>query len=437
MTAEEFKDKFRPWLDRLHVHGLYTWLRENKTAIKVLRCKFRYARHIRRIRSKPTNQRIRVLFIVSEIAKWKEQKVYEAMAASDIFEPVVGLSAWNKQSSLGVDQLALVHDRAELFFKRLGVKTVRTVRICEGKKIFCDLSEFKPDIVYYTEPWGPCEKQDPWCVSKYALTVYTPYFTPNYGVLDLDCHQYVHRLLYAYFTLNEEWCNAYKRSLRFVAHSTKFIPTGHPGLDFFANAPNIPPRRNLVIYAPHFSFFNPSSPNYEQHYSTFDKNCREILAYAKAHKEFNWVFKPHPILKEWVISSRFMTANEIAEYYHEWARIGTVCEDGDYQQLFLDSRVLITDCGSFLTEYGSTGRPIIHLVSSANRYKPIFLIKDVYETYYRAHNFDEMYRYFKLIIEDGVDPNREIRLAMVKQAGICNSHSSELILKYIKCLLMP
>ncbi len=428
---KSFRDRFRPLLYKMHLHGLYTWLRENSTVLKVLICKCRYARHVKRLRSKPQEEKIRVLFIVSEIAKWKEQRVYEAMEKSGQFEPIVGLSGWNKQLNLSATELDAVHKRAEDFFVRLGDRTVRTVKTDGDRKEYCDLSEFKPDIVYYTEPWAPCAKQDPWTVSKFALTVYTPYFTPNYGVLSLDCHQYVHRLIYAYFTLNEAWSEAYRHSLRFVAHSTKFVPTGHPGLDFFSDALNILPRKNSVIYAPHFSFYNPNEPEYKQRYSTFDKNRNEILDYAKRHSEFNWIFKPHPVLREWIRSSGLMTQVEVDDYFSEWAKIGTVCEDGDYQDLFLDSRAIITDCGSFLTEYGSTGRPVIHLINSSNTYAPTFLIKNLYENYYKVHNLEEMYKIFKLVLEDWEDPLKQGRIHEANIAGILQSDAATLILEYL------
>ena len=398
---------------------------------EVIVCKFRYARHIKRLRVKPRTKKIRVLFIVSEIAKWKEQKIYEAMKSSDDFEPIIGLSAWNRQRRLSASELDLVHNKAEAFFKKLGDRIVRTVKVERDRKVYCDLREFDPNIVYYTEPWGPCEKQDPWTVSKFAITVYTPYFVPNYGVMSLDCHQFVHRLLYAYFTLNEDWCLAYRRSLRFVAHSTRFVPTGHPTLDYFTDAPNMPSSGDKVIYAPHFSFFNPNSPGYTQRYSTFDKNRNEILEYAKRHQEFNWVFKPHPVLREWVHLSGLMTQKELDAYFDEWAKIGEVCEDGDYQGLFLESRAIITDCGSFLTEYGSTGRPVIHLICAENTYTMTPLIEKLYATYYRVHNFGEMYETFKLVLEERKDPLRESRLEEARKAGILNSNATNSIVSFI------
>lgn len=431
---KNFRDRFRPLLHKLHLHGLYTWLRENSTALAALVCKYRYSRHIKHMQQKPCCEKIRVLFIVSEIAKWKEQRVYEALEKSGQFEPIVGLSAWNRQASLSVKELAAVFDRAEKFFAGMGVKTVRTIDLSCGEKVYRNLYDFKPDIVYYTEPWSPCEKQDPRSVSKYAITVYTPYFTPNYGVLSLDCHQFVHRLLYAYFTLNEQWSDAYRKSLRFVAHSTRFVPTGHPTLDYYADGPKIPPRKGSVIYAPHFSFYNPNNPDYSQRYSTFDKNRNEILAYAKQHPEFTWVFKPHPVLREWIRLSGLMTQKEVDDYFMEWSTIGTVCEDGNYQDLFLDSRAIITDCGSFLTEYGSTGRPVIHLINLDNTYEPTFLIRDLYDTYYKVHNLEEMYATFKLVLENGEDPLLAVRIKEAGKVGILQSNATNSILSYLQKL---
>lgn len=403
----------------------------NDTALKVLICKIRYSRLLNRARAKPRNGKIRVLFIVSEIAKWKEQSVYKAMELDGEFEPIVGLSAWNRQAALTPSELDTVHKRAEAFFDRLGDRHVRTVKVVDGKKVFCDLAEFSPDVVYYTEPWSPCQGQDPYAASKIALTVYTPYFTPNYGRLEWDCHLPLHRMLYGYFCLNEAWGRIFRRSLSCVVHCVKFIPTGHPGLDFLLSLKKVE-NKEYVIYAPHHSFPHPRRADSEQNYSTFDWNHKEILEYAKKHPEFNWVFKPHPVLRAVLVETGFMSKTEVQAYYGEWARIGQICEDADYYDLFLASRVIITDCGSFLTEYGATGRPVIHLVCAKNKMVPIALTKKVYDTYYQVHNLDELYETFKMVIEDRQDPSQSVRLKAIGEAGFCGKNAAENIVNYLK-----
>lgn len=421
----------------LGLYPLSVWFREScfVSAGRAMTCRFHYKKQLERIRAKPRDKKIRVLFIVSEIAKWKEQKVYEQMDKSGVFEPYVGLSAWNTQGGLSPDELNATHARAEKFFDKLGDRHVRTVRVEKGKKIIVDLREFDADVVYYTEPWSPCKGQTPWEVSKFALTFFTPYYVPNYGFLHQECHLPVQRYSYGYFCLGDAWKSLFEKSLRYVSHVCQFIPTGHPALDYFACDARQQLDGGLIIYAPHFSFYNANKPGYKQLYSTFDWNHNEILQYAKSHREFQWVFKPHPLLREWTQSSGLMTRQELDDYYNEWAKVGIVCTDGDYQKLFLDARVMITDCGSFLSEFGSMGKPVIHLKSKRNPRTPIALTKVLYDTYYQVHDLDDMYAMFKLVIEERRDPKRAERLEAAGKVGLFGVNASENIVNYLKEIL--
>ena len=94
-------------------------------------------------------------------------------------------------SSLPIDRADV--QRAEEFFDQLGARHVRTVIYRDGQRGYRDLSDFSPDIVFYTEQWSPCEKQDPYTVSKYALTFFAPYYVGDYCQMQLDCHQQVQR----------------------------------------------------------------------------------------------------------------------------------------------------------------------------------------------------------------------------------------------------
>ena len=411
---------------------------------RVAVCRIRYARHVRRIRRKvAAGGKIRVLFIVSEIAKWKEQKLYEAMDRSPLFEPVVGLSAWNMQSEAMCpnDELEATHRRAEEFFRRLGDRTVRTVTVRNGTRIASDLSEFAPDIVYYTEPWGPCGRQASRHVSRFALTCYSPYYVPNYDEPQQECHLDVHVFLWRYFCIGKFWCKFLGDSFGWFDHTVEFVPAGHPALDFFSEQKGRPPRGNSIVYAPHCSVPHPKVDYFPQYYGTIDWNGQALLDYARKHPEIKWVFKPHPLLKN-VLTGRLTpgvkgiwTDAEVDAYYKAWSEIGTVCTDGDYQDLFLDSRALITDCGSFLTEYGATGRPVIHLICDKNRRVPAAPAKAVYDTYYRVRNLDELHATLKTVVEDMRDPRREERLAAVRKAGIADVNASRNIVGYLQGVL--
>lgn len=404
---------------------------ENRFALQVLRCAWRYRRLSRAAKKKPKDCKIRVLFIVSEIAKWKEQFLYEAMERSGEFYPIVGLSSWNVQHELfmSVEDYERVQACAAQFFSKMGDRFVRTVTVENGKRVYHDLSEFDPDIVFYTEQWCPCKKQYPIDVSKFAFTYFLPYYVPDFGIPRIDCHQTIHQMLTGYFCLGESWAKLYRRSLMFTAHTTRFVSTGHPALDYFYHHRDRMPTGNCVIYAPHFSFAYNRAHDYK--IGTFDWNGREILAYAEAHSEINWVFKPHPNLRRTLKMTRFMDDAEIEAYYLRWAKIGRVSTTSDYQELFMESHVMITDSGSFLPEYGSTGRPVIRLICSESDIKPPRAAQSVYDTYYQVRNLDELHKALKLVVEDGQDPMREVRLSAVRSAGLIDKDASQNIIRHL------
>lgn len=400
-------------------------------ARRVFACKHRYAKVLRRIRRKPNGEKIRVLFVVCEVAKYKCQKLFEEMQDSGVFEPILALSAWNQQSLLSDAQLDVVFDDAEKFFDALGDRCVRTVKT--HPRTCSDLSEFKPDIVFYSEPWAPCGMQSSEFVSRFALTCFVPYYVPNYGDFVVESQQPLHRFLYKYFTL-PFWAGYFRRKSRWWDHASEFVPSGHPALDFFSRQRGRKPVKNYIVFAPHHSIKHPKS-TMPWFLSTFDWTGRPILEYAKQHPEQHWVFKPHPILRKEVVVAGMMTQEEVDAYYAEWERIGTACYDSDYQELFMESCAIITDSGSFMTEAGATGRPVIRLISPANTLTPLPPSKKVYDTYYEVRTLPEMYDVFRTVIEEGKDPKREMRLAAVEESGISSTDASKFIVNYLRRLL--
>ena len=411
---------------------LYQVFFENRKTLQVWACAWRYRKLRKLARCKPKGVKIRVLFIVSEIAKWKEQTLYELMERSDDFYPIVGISAWNNQSAkhLTAYEYEQVQKRAEEFFEKMGDRCVRTVTIENGEWKYHDLSEFNPDIVFYTEQWSPCPKQHPYDVSKYALTCFLPYYVPDFGFPQIDCHSEVSRMAWTFFCLGKSWIWRYRRSMLHVSYAAKYVATGHPALDRFFYERNRAPKEGYVIYAPHFSF--PQAITWDRYcIGTFDWSGIPMLEYAEAHPNVKWVYKPHPVLRRMVIESGFMTEDEFIEYTERWKKIALVSTDSDYQDLFLESRVLITDCGSFLPEYGSTLRPVIRLRCSQDKIVPPKSAKRIYDAYYNVYNLTELQNALSLVVEKHQDPNYDARIAAVYSAKLADEDASKNIVKYL------
>ena len=93
---------------------------------------------------------------------------------------------------------------------------------------------------------------------------------------------------------------------------------------------------------------------------------------------------------------------------------------------------MVTDCGSFLPEYAATGKPLIHLISSTAKVKPMKPAQELFSTFYEAHDLDEMFAVFKTVLEDGDDPKRAVRQKAVAAYNIAGACASGNIMRFLE-----
>ena len=390
-----------------------------------------YPKQIARIKRKVSKgERIKVLFLVDELAKWKAASLYSAMREDARFEPVIGLAFPHFTIGFAPRETQKRIDETEKWFLERGYKTIRLYDALKDK--LQPLERLKPDIVFYPEVWYSVSLHVPSRISRFALTCYIPYFVPNYVVVSLDCQQEMHRLYWRHFVLNDELAEVYRRATADRIMAGQFVGLGHTMFDGLRDScmNNGNCGKKIVIYAPHWTIDHPNNPS-QLKYSTFTVTGRPILEYARSHTEFEWVFKPHPTLYVTLVKTGFMSKDEADGYYSSWEKIGIVCKEGDYMDLFQKSFAMITDCGSFLSEYGATGKPLIHLISSRNDIVPPKPIKALYDTYYKVHDLNEMKTVFADVLEQGNDRNREIRLAAAENLNLVGNNAATNIKDYI------
>lgn len=442
MTSSSAKNRIKVILARIGLltplHRIWAFSRRtidgNLVVWRAWRCRRNYTIALKRIRNKPKGEKIRVLFLVGEPAKWKCQKLYEAMRDSGEFEPLIGLTAWNAQGKqfCSDDMLDSFHKKAEVFFNDLGDQCVRTYGLYPRE--YLELSIFSPDIVFYSEPWCPSRRQSSEIVSKFALTFFIPYFVPSHGSVAHEAQHELHRFLFEYICLNDEWARIYQTAWRKWNSSVSFVGLGHPALDFYLASKESEINKNApIVYAPHYSFPHPGN-QYAWAFSTFDWSGKAILAYAMEHRDMGWVFKPHPLLRVFLEKTGVMAKEEIDAYWNAWAAIGIVCESGDYQRLFLNSRAMVTDSCSFLVEYGATGRPLIHLVRKDNGVVPLPPSKALFDSLYKVENLEQLFNTFECVLEKGLDAKRDERLKAVCAARISGCDASKAIVEHLKGL---
>lgn len=338
----------------------------------------------------------KVIFYVYDCSKWKCQSLYELMEKSEEFSPLIVVTK-NTATNLDNPSYQTKEDilKTYNFFKTRNMNTELGYDFESNKHI--PFEKFNPDIIIYQHPWYVETSQGPVVCSKFALTAYVPYdiATTNLATdYNLRFHNYVEN----FFVFNEDFKEYYAPRMDNKGENLKV--TGTPSLDYFINNPP-KKEKNYVIYAPHWTVNHKGTIAY----STFTETGEFMLDYAKKNPQFNWLFKPHPMLKKALIDNKIMSSEEVETYYSSWENS---CFDGGYYKYFNDSQLMITDCSTFLAEYAVTKKPLIRLVSKD---MPEFntTTENIVKTYYNAENLEELEKYLNMILKEQQDPMKNIR----------------------------
>lgn len=384
----------------------------------------KYNKILKKLRQKAKTQKIRVMFYVTETTKWNLQLLYDAMRESSIFEPFVVVSTRPKYYSEEKYKYNLD------FFKKRCDNVKIGYDVLSNKSI--DLRSFYPDIIFYQQPWDLCSFNDQKIqyTRQFALTCYCPYPISEAPETLTTNIRWFHSSLWKHFIFNEEIAKQYNKTFGYKK-SHNLVITGHPKLDVYKDINiNNHTSKNYVIYAPHHAYsFSPHK------YATWDWNGHFILSYAKKHPEVNWLFKPHPDFKlaTW-FNAKLTTKEEIEEYCDEWKKIAHYYDDGDYFSLFNDSKCLITDCGSWLTEYLPSKKPVIHLRSKiATGYSDTN--NKIMPYYYQAWNLEELEKHLDNVVLNNLDPMLEKRLELIKELKLDKYDATQNIINHLTLAL--
>ena len=353
-----------------------------------------------------------VIFYVYDESKWKSQSVYDLMIQDKRFFPKIVVTKNCAVEGNANYQTKEDVKRCYEFFKNKGMNVEYGYDVINNE--FIPFETFSPDIIIYSHPWYVYKTQGPVMCSKFALTFYIPYFIPaseqwhEYG---LRFHQY----LFRHYVPTDLVKDFYAKNMPNGGKSLKAV--GNPILDYCFNKENAP---KYIIYAPHWTVCGDNL-----RFGTFDWNGEKILEFAKTHSELNWIFRPHPLMYKFILASGFMSKEDVDRYFKEWKELGIYSQGGDYTDLFNQSYAMITDCGSFLTEYFVTENPVIHLIS--DEFTPNPTIKEIDKTYYTAHNSEELEKHLNDVILNKNDYKKQDRIELLQKLNLKDNSSAKRI----------
>ncbi len=358
-------------------------------------------------------RKIRIGFLVTENEKWCCQTLFDKLKNHPYFEPVLVLSSLSPNYPSEFLREKFYKNLA--FFKKVCDNVVEAYD--PQTNTFHSLKSFGLDIIFYQQPWSIIKEHNVLSASKFALPCYVPYCFEDGIIMLIRNFFNFHGLLFREYSNHSLIVRDYIQA-GFPKKHIKAV--GWPKLEPYMAKHNGP--QKYVIYAPHHAI----EPN-SIRLGTFAWNGHFMLEYAKAHPQFNWIFKPHPRCRvSFVAKGLFKSQQDLEDYYHQWATVGQVCEQGNYIDLFKQTRCLITDCSSFLVEFLPSEQPLIHLRryddnSSAN------FAKNIIDSYYPVFDLHTLKHTLHKVLEKGEDPLRQTRLNKLNELQLVQPAADNII----------
>ena len=383
---------------------------------------------------KDKNRKIRVAFICEENPKWGYQSIYDSMKNDDDFEvlPIINypIITYRRQEFLQNKNIE--------FFKLLGMDSIDGFDY--EKNQYKYIRDFRPDIVFYQQPWYIKYFELPEFVSEYALTCiisygFTSIDTKSWGSEDIRKNSGNMWRMFA----ESEYHNKFYQIAAQLKHKDILLTKGYPKLDFYKkpiedrfekmwkDEKNKEKRR--IIWAPHHSI-----EKYGFEMSNFKEQYLYFLDLAKKHPEYSFVVKPHPSLRYKCITEKFLTAEEYDAYIDEWNSLdnASVYTDGNYFDIFKTSDVLVTDSSSFLAEYFYSGKPIIFFESKNRAGFNEFGLKLKHGFYNLEKTEDIEDLLYKILVEK-TDNLKSVREKIIQKEFYCPQNGiGKGIVEYLK-----
>ena len=346
---------------------------------------------IRKVRKK---DKIKVLFVLTELGPWKTEILYLTMLKHPRFEPILGVSTSPEDASFRKPLEQYLNQ------KKYAWQSI------DGRIIS---EEIQPDIIFYQKPYYSAYNEDVRYDRHWNALFCYVYYAFNSVELDFATNVGLYNFAWQIYYENE--MSAQCRRPLMKNKGKNIVVTGMPIQDLLLKPKSDyedpwKPLCNLkrIIYAPHHTIGDIHFDGIE--FSTFLSNAEAMLAFAqKYQKQVQWAFKPHPLLYKNLVS--VWGEERTDAYYQKWATLpNSQVELGRYEALFKYSDAMIHDCASFTIEYHYTLKPVLYLIKDEHHADCLntFATK-AFDLHYKASTVSEIETFIQNVIEEN-DPMR-------------------------------
>lgn len=366
-----------------------------------------YNRHLKRVLPRILEHRpVRIMFYVNNLSMWKSDKLLMLLKNDSNFEPFIVSYIYPTDSPKRKDEC---EKNIARHFGSLGVEVSSGFNYTRNKRY--PVRTFHPDILFYPQPYRNSLMEIP----RNVLLSYIPYCFEMedsrrfYNTL----YQNICWKIFVASPLHKELKEKYN-----INHGINVVVAGNPLADYFFDGhtptdeiwPVHDSKLKRIIWAPHHSIL----PDDTLDYSNFLKIADQMLETAKKYADrVQFVFKPHPMLREKLYKVDSWGINRTDSYYDTWKSLPN-CNfaDGNYVDLFMTSDALIHDCSSFTAEYLYVNKPVMYLTDK-QRVEVFNTFADAcFQVHYHGSKISEIESFVDNVI-DGIDPMAEKRTKFI------------------------
>lgn len=306
---------------------------------------------------------IKVVFLVIHQSVWKVDTVFQRMQRDSFFVPVILVCPYiSHDHKKMVEELSGTYE----YFKKKGYPVHASLD--QQSNRWLNLEELSPDIIFFTNPHNLTRPQYYTDAFREYLSVYVPYYFMATTHAGDDYEMYGNPFLSSMYRVY--WPSEYHLNQQLSVTKGRVsngVVTGYPAMEpFFVSDAGSDvwktqgSKKKKVIFAPHHTI-----DEHENSLSSFLKFADIIKNLSiQFSDQIQWIFKPHPILKEKLLKHPEWGRERTELYYRFWASNPfTQLEEGEYVDIFKGSDAIIHDCSSFICEYAFLEKPSLFLMS--------------------------------------------------------------------------
>ena len=361
---------------------------------------------IERIRKK--DSKIKAVFLATYSSCWKYDSLYKLMCEDANFEPIILVCPVVNR---GNEHMLETLNECCSFFDSKGYPYICAYN--ENTKECVNLDNLQPDMLFYTNPYQGLIKDQYYIDNvKDVLTCFV-----NYGYTNVPFEWGVslpfHNKVWKFFV---ECKDNYKLVKKWSWINAKNVyVSGYPMYDSYVSC-KVESKdwkvkcRNVkkVIWAPHHSISNGSNM---VKFSTFELHHETMRLLAEKYKDsIQFVFKPHPLLRDQLYHLDGWGKERTDSYYNWWKNNeNTTFVNGDYVDLFMSSDAMIHDCASFMIEYLYTRNPVLFLANCNREEQSNECAKKAFHCHYHATSAEEIDYFLSNVVLAGNDQMKLMR----------------------------